>query len=146
MKHYLQNPNTKKIIDINNITAVKNILLPREQVDQSYYLSEKAIQGIKNKKEKAKANNNGFGAQILDLEKPSYTIPARYWKDGYDALVKYSDTELRRLTILELKRIQSFPNDYVIEGSKKDIIMQIGNAVACKFAYHLGKYIIDILQ
>ena len=34
------------------------------------------------------------------MDKPSYTIPARYWKDGYDALVKYSDTEIRRLTIL----------------------------------------------
>ena len=84
--------------------------------------------------------------KFLDLNKPSYTIPARYWKDGYDALVKYSDTEIRRLTIKELKRIQSFPDDYILEGSKKDIIMQIGNAVACKFAYHLGVYITNILQ
>ena len=80
------------------------------------------------------------------MNKPSYTIPARYWKDGYDALVKYSDTEIRRLTILELKRIQSFPDNYIIEGTKKDIIMQIGNAVACKFAYYLGKHITNILQ
>lgn len=89
---------------------------------------------------------NGFGAQYLDLDKPSYTIPARYWKDGYDALVKYSDTEIRRLTITELKRIQSFPDDYILEGSKKDIIMQIGNAVACKFAYNIGKHIIKMLS
>jgi site-specific DNA-cytosine methylase len=50
------------------------------------------------------------------------------------------------LTITELKRIQSFPDDYILEGSKKDIIIQIGNAVACKFAFHLGKYIFDILN
>jgi DNA (cytosine-5)-methyltransferase 1 len=61
-------------------------------------------------------------------------------------LVKYSDTEIRRLSILELKRIQSFPDDFVLEGSKKDIIMQIGNAVASRFAYFLGKHIINILQ
>ena len=89
---------------------------------------------------------NGFGAQYLQLDKPSYTIPARYWKDGYDALVKYNDTEVRRLTILELKRIQSFPDNYILTGGKADKIKQIGNAVACTFAYHLGKYIIDILQ
>ena len=83
---------------------------------------------------------------MLDLDKPSYTIPARYWKDGYDALVKYNEKEIRRLTIIELKRIQSFPDDYIIIGSKKYIIMQIGNAVACKFAYHLGNYIIDTLD
>jgi DNA (cytosine-5)-methyltransferase 1 len=99
-----------------------------------------------NKKKKSKEAGKGFGAQFLDLNKPSYTIPARYWKDGYDALVKYSDAEIRRLTITELKRIQTFPDNYVINGSKKYIIMQIGNAVACRFAYHLGKHIINILQ
>lgn len=80
------------------------------------------------------------------MNKPSYTIPARYWKDGYDSLVKYSETEIRRLTILELKRIQTFPDDYILTGSKKDVIIQIGNAVPCKLAYHLGKYLINILQ
>lgn len=125
---------------------VKKILLPREQIDASYYLSEKAIQGIANKKKKSKEQGAGFGAQMLDFEKPSYTISARYWKDGYDALVRYTDTEIRRLTILELKRIQSFPDDYIIEGTKKDVIMQIGNAVACQFAYHMGKHIVSLLD
>ena len=54
--------------------------------------------------------------------------------------------EIRRLTILELKRIQSFPDDYYLEGNKRYQIMQIGNAVACKFAYYLGKHIINTLQ
>ncbi len=135
-----------KILSESERVPVKNILLPRKDIDKSYYLSEKALLGIKKKKEKALANNNGFGAQFLDLNKPSFTIPARYWKDGYDALVKYSETEIRRLTILELKRIQSFPDTYILDGSKKDQIMQIGNAVACRFAYHLGKYIMKILQ
>jgi DNA (cytosine-5)-methyltransferase 1 len=134
------------ILSIENRIPVKNILLPKHEVDSSYYLSEKALLGIRNKKKKSKENGTGFGAQFLDLNKPSFTIPARYWKDGYDALVKYSDTEIRRLTIKELKRIQSFSDDYILEGSKKDIIMQIGNAVACKFAYHLGVYITNILQ
>ena len=125
---------------------VKTILLSLEQIEPSYFLSEKALTGIANKKVKSKAKGAGFGAQYLDPEKPSYTIPARYWKDGYDALVKYSETKVRRLTILELKRIQSFPDEYILDGSKKDVIMQIGNAVACKFAFHIGKHIIDLLK
>jgi len=136
----------KSILSVENRIPVKDILLPKNEVDLSYYLSEKALLGIQNKKKKAKENGTGFGAQFLDFDKPSFTIPARYWKDGYDALVKYNDTEIRRLTIQELKRIQTFPDDYILEGSKKDIIMQIGNAVACKFAYHLGKYITNTLQ
>ena len=91
-------------------------------------------------------SGHGFGAQILDLDEPSFTIPARYWKDGYDALVKYSDTKVRRLTIKELSRIQTFPDNYDFKGSSKEIIMQIGNAVACKFAYHLGTHIKNILN
>jgi DNA-cytosine methyltransferase len=134
------------ITNIQNRISVKTILQPREDIHQKYYLSERAIAGIINKRKVSKENGHGFGAQMLDFNKPSYTIPARYWKDGYDALVKYSDTEIRRLTITELKRIQSFPDDYILEGSNKDVIMQIGNAVACKFAYHLGKYVIHTLQ
>jgi len=141
-------PNEPELIikSVNDRIPVKNILLPKENIDISNFLSEKAKKGISNKKERSKEKGSGFGAQFLDFDKPSYTIPARYWKDGYDALVKYNENEIRRLTIVELKRIQSFPDDYIINGSKKDIIMQIGNAVACKFAYHLGKYIINTLQ
>jgi DNA (cytosine-5)-methyltransferase 1 len=131
---------------IEDRISVGTILQPKEEVDESTYLSERAIQGIKNKKKKSKDRGAGFGAQMLDFNKPCYTIPARYWKDGYDALVRYSDTEIRRLTILELKRVQTFPDDFVLEGSKKDIIMQIGNAVASRFAYHLGRHIINTLQ
>ena len=134
------------IKSVQDRIPVKNILIPKEDVDKKYYLSEKALAGIENKKGVNKEKGFGFGAQMLDFDKPSYTIPARYWKDGYDALVKYNEKEIRRLTITELKRIQSFPDNYIIDGSNKDIIMQIGNAVACKFAYYLGKYIINTLQ
>jgi DNA (cytosine-5)-methyltransferase 1 len=134
------------IKSINDRISVKNILISKDEIDKKYYLSEKALLGIENKKKVNKEKGYGFGAQILDFDKPSYTIPARYWKDGYDALVKYNDKEIRRLTIIELKRIQTFPDDYILEGSKKDIIIQIGNAVACKFAYYLGKYLINTLQ
>jgi DNA (cytosine-5)-methyltransferase 1 len=134
------------IKSVHDRIPVKTILIPKEDVDKKYYLSEKALAGIANKKCVNKEKGFGFGAQMLDFNKPSYTIPARYWKDGYDALVKYNEKEIRRLTITELKRIQSFPDNYIINGSNKDIIMQIGNAVATTFAYHLGKYIINTLQ
>ena len=134
------------IVLVKDRIPVKSILLPKESIDNKYYLSEKALTGIANKREASKEKGFGFGAQMLDFDKPSYTIPARYWKDGYDALVKYNEKEIRRLTITELKRIQSFPDNYILDGSNKDIIMQIGNAVPCKLAYYLGKYLIAILQ
>jgi len=125
--------------------GVGTILEPRGTVDPKLFLSERAITGINTKRERSREKGHGFGAQFLDPAKPSYTIPARYWKDGCDALVRYSDTEIRRLSVLELKRIQSFPDTYVLEGTKKDQIMQLGNAVACGFAYHLGLHLKNLL-
>lgn len=136
----------KPVISKKNRIPVKNILEKRENIDKKYFLSKRAIDGIIKKKEKSKETGKGFGAQFLRLNEPSFTIPARYWKDGYDALVKYDDTHIRRLTINELKKIQTFPVDYVIKGNKKDIIIQIGNAIPCKFAYYIGKYLIKILN
>lgn len=134
------------ITDKNNRIPVSSILENKNSIDKKYYLSEKAIVGIKKRKEKMKEKKYGFGAQFLNFDKPSYTISARYWKDGYDALVKYSDDDIRRLTITELKRIQTFPDEYILIGNKKEQIMQIGNAVACKFAYNLGVHLNRILQ
>ena len=128
------------------INICGSVLQPENEIDEKYYLSERAIAGIIKKKERMKVEGKGFGAQILNLDKPSYTIPARYFKDGYDALVQYSSDRIRRLTILELKRIQTFEDNYILCGTNKDQIMQIGNAVACNFAYHIAKHIANILH
>jgi site-specific DNA-cytosine methylase len=108
-------------------------------------LSEKAIASIIAKKKKSKESGKGFGAQFLRMNEPSFTIPARYWKDGYYALVKYDDTHIRRLTILELKRILTFPDNYYLHGNKKDQIMQIRNAVPSKLSYYIGKYLRQLI-
>lgn len=116
-----------------------------KNVPKKYFLSQKAIDGINKKKERMKEEGKGFGAQILDISKPAYTICARYWKDGYDCLIEEKEG-LRRLTEREIQRIQTFPEDYEFVGTKKDVIMQLGNAVPCKFAFHLGKVLETILS
>jgi DNA (cytosine-5)-methyltransferase 1 len=49
------------------------------------------------------------------------------------------------LTELELKRIQTFPDNFEFIGSKKDRYVQIGNAVPPKMGFFLGKQIIEFL-
>lgn len=153
--HDLIKTSVKPYLRKEDRVPISRILVPREQVPDKYYLSEKALAGIRCKKEKMKSKKYGFGAQFLDFDKPSYTIPARYYKDGYDALIDYGskgdvDTmmcgEVRRLTIEELKRIQSFPDDFEFQGNNKNIIMQIGNAVPCKLAFHLGLALKSVLD
>lgn len=140
------NPIEPKVITHEKI-PIRTILEPRQTVSIKQFLSKKAIDGINRKKEKSKQEGKGFGAQICDFDKPSYTISSRYWKDGSDCLIQYpEDNAIRRLTVLELKRIQTFPDDYILCGNKKDVVIQIGNAVPCLFAYHIGKHILNQLK
>lgn len=125
---------------------VSSVLTPRDQVDKKYFLSEKALLGIATKKQRMKEKNYGFGAQFLDLTRPCYTIPARYWRDGYDALVRYSETDVRRLTEKELALVQTFPKEYHFHGNKRQVIEQIGNAVPPLLAFHIAKHLRSILS
>ena len=138
-------------INPENRIPVSSVLLTEEEITRckhkgaKLFLSEKAIRGIKTRLEKMKKKGHGFGAQFLKMDKPSYTIPARYYKDGYDALIRYDDTKIRKLTITELKRIQTLGDGFILCGNRKEQIMQIGNSVAPRFAYHIGKYVIKTL-
>lgn len=49
--------------------------------------------------------------------------------------------EVRPLKTREYARIQTFPDNFIFEGSKNNIYKQIGNAVPCMLAYYLGTQI-----
>ena len=106
-----------------------SVLFDKDKVDKRYFHTQKMINGFMERKNRNKAKGNGFGWQILKKDEPSYTISARYWKDGSDALVYYSKNEVRMLTERECARIQSFPDDFIFTGPRKEIYRQIGNAV-----------------
>ena len=59
---------------------------------------------------------------------------------------KDAPERLRRITIKEAARIQSFPDDYVFCGNKGKIYTQIGNAVPCKLAEVVAKAVIKYMQ
>ncbi|WP_428076771.1 DNA cytosine methyltransferase [Candidatus Avelusimicrobium fimicolum] len=53
---------------------------------------------------------------------------------------------LRRITIKEAARIQTFPNDYIFSGNNGSIYTQIGNAVPCKMAEAVAKAVVKYLN
>jgi DNA (cytosine-5)-methyltransferase 1 len=53
---------------------------------------------------------------------------------------------LRRLTIDEALRIQTFPHDYQFVGSQSSIYRQIGNAVPCDLANVVAKVVRDFVE
>jgi DNA (cytosine-5)-methyltransferase 1 len=126
--------------------SVSEVLLPKEKVDKSFFHTQKMIDGFKRRKIANEKRGKGFGAQYLKLDEPSYTISARYWKDGSDALVKYSENEMRMLTPEECAVIQSFPKNYKFAGSKREVYTQIGNAVPCLLGEAVAEEIKKLLE
>jgi site-specific DNA-cytosine methylase len=69
--------------------------------------------------------------EIVDIRNPSKTIICTYEHQPrlFVPLKNKNGYFLRCLLPDELKQIQGFPSDYIVCGSKKDQIIQIGNAV-----------------
>ena len=67
---------------------------------------------------------------VLDPDKPSPTIPARYgsWNGPFH-WQQTAKTSRRRLRTAELAAIQDFPADYQVLGTWGQRVRQIGNAV-----------------
>lgn len=88
--------------------------------------------------EHARLFDNSYVVQWWDL--PSKTILAHIHKDGFQ-FIHPDINQLRTFTVREAARIQSFPDDFVFEGSRGEKYKQIGNAVPVLFAEALAKAI-----
>lgn len=58
------------------------------------------------------------------------TISARYYKDGSEILIEQKGKNPRKLTPLEAKRLQGFPENFIIPVSDTQAYKQFGNSVA----------------
>ena len=59
---------------------------------------------------------------------------------------KEAPSRLRRITIREAAKIQTFPDDYIFCGKPAAIYKQIGNAVPCKMAEAVASAVAEYLQ
>jgi DNA (cytosine-5)-methyltransferase 1 len=54
--------------------------------------------------------------------------------------------ENRRLRVPELKRLHGFPDDYALEGARRDAVLQVGNAVPPLLGEVVARAVIDQLD
>lgn len=93
--------------------------------------------------EHARVFDNSYVVQWWNL--PSKTILAHIYKDGFQ-FIHPDLAQARTFTVREAARIQSFPDDFVFEGSRGEKFKQIGNAVPVLFAEALAKSIKNNLE
>ncbi len=80
------------------------------------------------------------------IDEPSKTLKAGdHGVPGGENMIRFRDGSVRYFTILEAKRMQTFPDDYFIEGSWTEAMRQLGNAVPVQLGYIVGKSLIEKL-
>lgn len=155
----------KRVIFIGNRIGVKN-LHPKPILTPDEYITTKdAISDLMNKKASFLFNHVPT-AHSEEMQKKLMAV-----KEGESLYKNYSDSwkkcpwnkpsctvkenhggvnihpKLPRvLTAREMARLQSFPDDFVFQGSKKWQLMQIGNAVPCNLGKAIGLALEEMLK
>lgn len=86
--------------------------------------------------EKKRVFFNSYKVQWWDM--PARTIIAHLHKDG-NQFIHPDPEQGRSITVREAARLQSFPDDFVFEGSRSEQFKQIGNAVPPLLAEAIAK-------
>lgn len=73
---------------------LKDVL--EDEVDEKYYMSDKAIKGLEEHKRRNAEKGNGFGYQLRMGDDIAPTIRARYYKDGQECLIG-SEPEVKQI-------------------------------------------------
>lgn len=113
--------------------------------EEKYYFSERAVQGMKNAKDNMKRG------LWQDLNGPCLTITSHLAKTSINSrdpllLVDASKELYRRFTPREAARIQSFPENFILNKSESKSYKQIGNAIPPVLMWHIAKALQDSIH
>jgi DNA (cytosine-5)-methyltransferase 1 len=129
------------------VPPVGAILLPEEEIDPKYVLSNKLWDYLRAYAAKHNAKGNGFGYGLVTPDMAcTRTLSARYYKDGSEVLVSRGEgRNPRKLTPRECVRLMGFPDDWVIPVSDAQAYRQFGNSVAVPVVRELARLIVGKL-
>ena len=112
------------------------------QVDEKYFFSEKAVQGMR----AAKRDMNKGRAQ--DLNKPCNTVGSHLAKVSLNSTdpVLLDGGRYRRFTPREVARIQSFPESFKLMGVEGAQYRALGNAIPPVMFWYVAHQLCELLR
>ena len=130
----------------NHVITNENLFEPLKKVidnnvDEKYYFSERAVEGMMKKREKM---NKG---RAQDIEKPCNTVGAHLAKVSLNSTdpVLFNGTRYRRFTPREVARIQSFPETFSLVGTETAKYRALGKAIPPVMNWYVANKIKDLL-
>jgi DNA (cytosine-5)-methyltransferase 1 len=131
-------------VTVDSPRVIKEIIDPEHTIEDKYYFSKKAVQGMQATKH-AKTMKKG---RAQDVNQPSNTVGAHLAKVSLNSTdpVLCIDGRYRMFTPREVARIQSFPESFKLPGSRTTNYKALGNAVAPVVMWHVAQSIITALK
>jgi len=114
-------------------------------------LTDGTWNALKRHKEKHASKKNGFGYSILKYpitpNQVTWTISARYHKDGADCLVPQKDRNPRQLSLKEVTRLQGFDDTkFKFPVGITYAYKQLGNSVVVPAIEESAKVLVGLLE
>jgi DNA (cytosine-5)-methyltransferase 1 len=82
-----------------------------------------------------------------EIDQPSKALKAGdHGVPGGENMIRFNDGFVRYFTILEAKRIQTFPDNYPILGSWTEAMRQLGNAVPVRLGQTVAETLLPLLN
>lgn len=82
---------------------------------------------------------------VLELDKPSNTIPAHLYKDGLRH-IHPDPKQSRSITVREAARLQTFDDDFEFLGPLGEQFKMVGNAVPPKFSKMIAESVLHLFE
>lgn len=111
-------------------------------VEDKYFFSERAVQGMMKKRE---SMNKG---RAQDVSKPCNTVGAHLAKVSLNSTdpVLMVDGKYRRFTPREVARIQSFPENFKLSGAETAQYRALGNAIPPVMFWYVAKNVLTHIK